>query len=374
MARYQAALRELDRYSKMAVRHSLDQYAKHGTLHHKAEEAFEDPKIWDYKWVPDTFDIGEAREHPIFQERFTRAQQLAWNHLQWGLDYTVVGQGERQIIVLNNYAVRQYKDLLPSVVELEERETFEEVDHLDAFNVLLEALRARYLPHRRKQLWSMPASGFSSDRLNKLTRHAMGVVAEKMLGPNFPTLFFLTRGLKTHNFKPFENAIASFKEGHHGVSQVSHLHRLDESRHMATALNIAKYSNEVLESLPYESRLIFRAAIKAAYPKGRMTKYRLAYWRHVLDEAVIYRDIPREEKEALFAHITDRTHANLQHLHDLQTRLTRQANKRIVEECGLTPELKQLFVDELRSDPIYKNLVDAVDLEAARAAVGGLEN
>lgn len=362
MSAHEAALQELDRYAKMAVRHSYDQYAKHGTLHQKAIEAFEDARVWEYRWVPDDFDLGEARNHWVYQQRFSEAQKLAWNHLQWGLDYTVVGQGERQIIVLNNYAVSGYQRVLPSVVELEKRESFEEIDHLQAFGLVLEGLRARYFPHRKGALWSKPASGFGNGSVNKLVRHAIGLAAQRMLGPNFPTLFFLTRGMKTHNFKPFENSIATYDEGHPGIKMISHLHRLDESRHMATSLNLAVHSNAVLDALPSESALLFRAAVNAAYPPGRQSDYRLSYWRDVLDEAVIFQDIAKEEREELFRHIADRVPANLEVLHHRQAFLTRNANKRIVEECGLSPEFKKIFVDMLRRDPAYRAIVDAVEL------------
>ena len=54
---------------------------------------------------------------------------------------------------------------------------------------------------------------------------------------------------------------------------------------------------------------------------------------------------------------------SLQTLHERQARLTRQANKRIVEEAGLTPELRKLFVEIMRSDPAYAATVDAVTVD-----------
>ncbi len=359
----QSALQELDRYAKMNVRHSQNQYAKHGTLHAIAEKAFEpnSDELWNKPWVPWDFDIGEPYDHPVYQS-FKNEQKLAWNHLQWGLEYTVVGQGERQIITLNNYAVRRYEHILPSVVALEERESFEEVDHLEAFQVGLDALYERYLPDLKSDLWSISASGFRSERLNKVTRHLTGKVADRLLGPNFPTLFFLIRGLKTHNFKPFENAIAGFEEAPHWVRQVSHLHRLDESRHMATALNIAKWSNEVLGKSSWESKRLFELAVHSAWPKHRMVETRLGYWKIALYQGRIFSDISIEDKDALFTHITERTKQNLLQLHERQAHLTRQANKRIIEEAGLSSDLKRIFVDVLRKDPIHRNIVDAVVL------------
>lgn len=359
-----AALRELDTYARSNVQHSLRQYARHGTLYDQASDALRAPEVWDQPWVPDDFDVGEARSHPVFQG-WSDEQKLAWNHLQWGLEYGVVGQGERQIVVLNKYAVRAYRHLLPSVVALEERESFEEIDHLEAFAVGLEGLRARYLPHRKTPLYAQSPSGFASERLNRLLRHGLGYAAHKLLGPGFPTLFFLTRGIKTHNFKPFENAIAGYKEAPHGIRQVSHLHRLDESRHMATALYLAKLSDDVLGTLPESSRLFLKAAVKAAWPPGRVVDTRLSYWRAVLDEATPFRGVPQEDKDALFQHIQARTEDNLLALHARQQKLTRQANKRIVEEAGLPLEVKRAFVDALRADPYSAALVEAVELPEA---------
>lgn len=355
------AIKELDDYAKLNVRHSLSQYAKHGTLHSIAQKAFSSADLWDKPWVPLDFDIGDPYDHPVYQN-FSEEQKLAWNHLQWGLEYTVVGRGEQQIIVLNNYAVRRYQHILPSVVELEKRESYEEVDHLDAFKLGLDALHHKYLPHLPNALWSISASGFQSDRLNKLSRHVIGKFADRMLGNNFPTLFFLIRGLKTHNYKPFENAIAQFDEAPKWVSQISHLHRLDESRHMATALHIARLSKEILGTTSWESRRLFKLAVDLAWPKDRMAAYRLQYWRTAFYAGNVFKDIPRLEKDSLYAHISANTKRNLLQLHHRQEQLTRQANKKIVEMAALSPELKKIFVEALREDQVHQNLVDAVEL------------
>ncbi len=357
----QAAIRELDDYAKLNVVHSRRQYDKHGTLHDKAHEALHAADLWERPWVPDDFDVGEARLHPVFQA-WDRAKQLAWNHLLWGLEYGVVGQGEKQIVVLNAWAVRSYRHVLPSVVELEERESFEEIDHLNAFAVGLEALRGRYLPHRKQVVYADSPSGFRSERVNAVVRNVVGAAAHRLLGRNFPTMYFLTRGIKTHNFKPFENAIAAYDEAPEGIRMVSHLHRLDESRHMATSMYLAKLSNEVLDTVPDEGKALVQAAIHAAWPKSRTVETRLRYWKTILDEAAPYRAVPQHDKDALYAHIEERTARNLLALHARQAQLTRQANKKLVEQCGLDAATKRLFVETLRADPYTAPLVDAVQV------------
>jgi hypothetical protein len=356
------ALTELETYCAIAVKHSYDQYDKHGTLHNKAAIAFEDPTVWEERWVPDDFDVCEARTSSAWQ-RFSREQKLAWNHLQWCLDYSAVAQGERQLIVLNQFASADYKRVLPSVVELEERESFEETDHIHAFTMVIDACRERYFKGRRESLWSIPASGIGSERVNRRIRHLVGTLGRHLLGSNFPTLYFLARGMKTHGFKPFENAITTSDATHPVMKTISHLHRLDESRHMATSLNLARLSTAVLDTLPKDNLLVFKAACQAAFPHRRSAAYRLTYWRKVLDEATIFADLPREVRDDLYRHLEARIGPNLTELHALQTRLTRQANKRIVEECGLSPAMKRAFVSHMRADPAYAATVDAVDLD-----------
>lgn len=132
---------------------------------------------------------------------------------------------------------------------------------------------------------------------------------------------------------------------------------------MATSLHLAALSTQVLDTLPRDDLLVFRMAVQAAFPKGRSAAYGLSYWRRVLDEATVFADLAKEERDALYAHLVARTAANLAALHDVQTRLTRQANKRIVEECGLSPALKRAFVTIMREDPAYAATVDAVRLD-----------
>ena len=133
---------------------------------------------------------------------------------------------------------------------------------------------------------------------------------------------------------------------------------------MATALYMAKLSNAVLETLPQEGRLLLARGVAVSFPRQRMAEARYRYWRMVLDNATPYRNVPDEDKSALMAHIVSHTRQNMAALHERQTRLTRQANKRLVESSGLDPQLKRLFVEALRSDPHTAKLVDAVELEA----------
>ena len=357
----QSALAELDRYAKMNVRHSQDQYAKHGTLHSVALQAFDhtSKELWSKPWVPWDFDIGDPYSHPVYQ-RFSEVQKLAWNHLEWAYNYEIVAAGEKQIIVLNNYAVRQYRDILPSIVDLEERESFEEIDHVDAFKTGLQAIYDRYLPGIQQDITALSPSGFRQQQLNKLIRHMTGRAANRLLGPNFPTLFFLIRTIKTVSFKGMENSIAMFDEAPELLRKVSHLHRLDESRHQATALKLSKLSQEVLDKTSWESKRLFKLAIHSAWPENRMLEARKRFWKLALFDGAIFANVPLEDKTAFFHHICMQATRNSLSLHPRQVTMTQQITKRAVSESGLSPEFKRIFVDVLRKDPVHRNLVDAI--------------
>ena len=362
----QKALAELDRYAKMNVRHSKDQYAKHGTLHSVAQLAFDSARaetddLWRKPWVPWDFDIGDSYSHPVYQS-FSEEQQLAWNHLEWAYNYEVVAAGEKQIIVLNNHAVRQYRDVLPSVVELETRESFAEVDHVDAFQMGIQAVYDRYFPTMKQEMSSMSPSGFRHQQFNRITRHLTGMMANRLLGRNFPTLFFLIRTIKTVSFKGMENSIARFDESPKVMQQLSHLHRLDESRHQATALKLSKLSNEVLEQSSWESKRLFKLAIHSAWPNNRLLESRMGFWKRVLFNSEIFAGISIEDRQSFFTHICHSATQSLRSLHPRQVQITQQVTKRAVTESGLSPEFKQLFVDVLRKDPIHRSLVEAVVL------------
>ena len=368
----QKALAELDRYAKMNVRHSKEQYAKHGTLYSVAQRAFDSARadaedLWSKPWVPWDFDIGDSYSHPVYQS-FSEAQKLAWNHLEWAYNYEVVAAGEKQIIVLNNHAVRQYRDVLPSVVDLETRESFEEVDHVDAFQMGIQAVYDRYLPKMQQEMSAMSAmsmmspSGFRHQRFNKITRHLTGMMANRLLGKNFPTLFFLIRTIKTVSFKGMENSIARFEDAPKVMQQLSHLHRLDESRHQATALKLSKLSDEVLAQSSWESKRLFKLAIHSAWPNNRLLESRMGFWKRVLFNSEIFAGISIEHKQSFFTHICRSAEHSLRALHPRQVQITQQVTKRAVTESGLSPEFKQLFVDVLRKDPIHRSLVEAVVL------------
>lgn len=151
-----------------------------------------------------------------------------------------------------------------------------------------------------------------------------------------------------------------FDEAPDLLRQVSHLHRLDESRHQATALKLSKLSQEVLDKTSWESKRLFKLAIHSAWPENRMLEARKRFWKLALFDGAIFANVPLEDKTALFNHICMQATQNSLSLHPRQVTMTQQVTKRAVSESGLSPEFKRLFVDVLRKDPVHRNLVDAI--------------
>lgn len=361
-----STLQRLDRYAREAVARSKRQYEREGHLTDKAREVFADPAIWQHKWVPDTHDFGEAHTHPVFTDVFTETQRLAWNHLQWGLDYARVAQGEMQLVALNTWACRRFSTVLPSVVELAERESFEEEDHIEGFGFGLAGLAQRYLPNKPGALYAAAPSGFGSNKVNRVIRHALGRAADVVLGSNFPTLFYLNRGLKTHGFQPFERAIASNDETPDGMRELSRLHRLDEARHMATAHQLSAHSREVLDTVARDDRWILQAAMVATWPRGRQHASRLTYWRTILDHSPTFATVPKADRDALLAHVDARLRHNLEApMVGEEAKQVLPTNERLLAHVDLPPEAKAIVLDYLSATPEHaRMLAPSVTAEA----------
>jgi hypothetical protein len=353
------SLEDLDKYCTSTLRRSTRQFESDGPLLDRGRAALADPTVWDMEWGPPELDYGEAHLHPVYRDVFTPAQRLAWSHLQWTLDYVTVAQGERQVIVLNGLAVRRYRAVLPSVCELEQRESDEEDDHVATFMLLGDAAWKRYFG-ADSEMRIQATSGFAREAWNPPVRKAIGLVADTVFGANFPTMFFLARGMKSHCFKPFEIAMARNEAGHPKIRAVSDGHGVDESRHIATSQHLARVSADLLDAIPQENKVLFRLAVSRLFPSGRMEQYRLAFWRDVLFRSRAFAGLDVAGRDSLWAHIETRSRINLEKLHPLQETLVHKANKRIVEEAGLNPELKRLFVDILRADRAYAPTVESV--------------
>jgi hypothetical protein len=356
-------LEKLDTYCRKTLERSDRHAGRWGPLHVHALKTMDDASIWNHSWAPLKLDHGKAHLHPVYQDSFSDEQRRAWSHLQWVMDYVTVGQGEQQVVVLNKMAARRFRTVCPSVCELQERESDEEEDHIKSFFTVRDAVARRYFP-RNYSLQVEATSGTRSGRVNAGLRWIIGKGADRIFGSNFPTLFFLTRGMKSHTFKPFEIAYTRNEESHPAMRQHSAMHGWDESRHIATAQHMCRLANPLLDEVPQENKLLFRLAMERLWPKGRLLEYRVRFWRMCLEDSVIFSSIPSVEREQLLRHIRTEIESDLLELHPLQKRMVGKSNRRIVEECGLSPELKREFVAFIRSDPNQAAVVSTVRIDA----------
>ena len=356
-------LEKLDAYCRKTLTRSTRHHERFGPLVEHAQRTLQDAAIWNHEWTPRELDYGQAADHPVYQDSFSEAQRLAWSHLHWVMDYITVAQGEQQVVVLNGMAARRFRAVCPSVCDLQDRESAEEADHVAAFFEVKAAVEQRYFP-RGHTLDVAATSGTRSGRVNRATRWVIGQGADRIFGSNFPTLFFLTRGMKSHQFKPFELAYSKHEPSHPAMRQLSEMHGWDESRHIATAQHLCRLANPLLDSVPQENRVLFRLAMERLWPRGRVVAYRVGFWRACLFDSAIFADVPAAERRALLQHVEGNITRNLQTLHPVQESLVAKSNRRIVEECGLSPELKREFVAFLRSDPAQSAVVSTVRVPA----------
>jgi len=356
-------LETLDAYCRKTLLRSSRYHERWGALVEQAHRTLQDPTIWDFEWAPSELDLGVAAAPPVYAASIAAEQRRAWSHLQWTLDYITVAQGEQQVIVMNGLAAKRFRTVCPSVCELQDRESDEEADHVAGFFAIKDAVQERYFP-RGYRLQVQATSGTSSGRLNRSLRWLIGQGADRIFGSNFPTLFFLTRGMKSHTFKPFEIAYSRHERSHPAIRELSVMHGWDESRHIATAQHLSRLSAPLLGAAPQENQLLFKMAMQRLWPRDRLVQYRVDFWRRCLSDSAVFATVPAEERALLLQHVATNIERSVRRLHPLQESMVRKSNRRIVEECGLSPRLKREFVGFLRSDPSQCAVVESVRVPA----------
>ena len=348
---------ELDAYCRRTLTRSHRQFGRDGSLVEQARRALDEPSIWTLPWAPAECDFGAAAEHPTWHEHFDDAQRLAWTHLAWALDYFTVSQGEGQLIRMNVHAARAMGDQLPAVVELERRESEEERDHIACFRLVVGAVWRRYLPGLGRPPVP-PTSGLSSGVFGERAQDVMGPVARRLLGQDFPPLFFLARGIKSHGFKPFEVAMSRFEESPAAIRRISAMHGQDESRHIASAHHLARLGRSLSRRTSTQSQWLFELALRALFPSGRLDGSRYVYWRYVLDRAPIFASVPPAARDALFEHVRARHGDRMGGASDRYS-MIRKSNGNLIDGADLPAGRRAAFLEHMRSDPMYARLVAA---------------
>ncbi|MBL8922014.1 MAG: hypothetical protein JNJ54_24405 [Myxococcaceae bacterium] len=185
--------------------------------------------------------------HTPYWGSFTDEQRLALNHWTYAMMYFRIGDGERFVVCSNQVVADLIEPLEPELANLLRLETHEELDHIEAFGAIFQAVQARH----GFVAASMPVKPLRPLFVSKpfvrfLTR---------VFGADFVVTYYFGRGLVNHMGKAFETRVASFDEGSAPLTKLSMLHTVDENRHMAVSRMMAACGYELLHRRRAQSAL-----------------------------------------------------------------------------------------------------------------------
>ena len=187
--------------------------------------------------VPERMSLGYTT--PFWAE-LREEERLALNHWIHAFMYTRIVEGEEYVIAANRVVAQTLRDRErePAISALLDREADEEVDHIAAFRAVRAALFERH--------------GLSGMRLHRKPARALMLSPRtiraliRLLGAEFVATYYTGRGIANHMGKAFEQPTARERTRNAALQQLTELHTIDESQHMAVSHLMSACAHEVL--------------------------------------------------------------------------------------------------------------------------------
>lgn len=291
--------------------------------------------------VPEELSLGF---HTPWWRHYGDEQRLALNHWVYMLMYYRISDGERFVVLTNPVVADFLQGLEPEIAGLLRLEAEEEVDHISAFERVREVLTRLHgvdgLPMPVKPLRRYIVS---TRTVRFLTRH---------FGADFVAAYYLGRGLVNHLGKAFETQVEVVEGGRSVLARLSHLHTVDENRHMAVSRMMAACTHALVErrrhtSALYEALHHALQQVMVTYTlSDRLTKAQeRAMSLRVVPRMRALRSVPYEQLEATIdAHFT-----GLNGLERARNAFVPRFNQRLLERACLSLEDKRDWYELITS-------------------------
>jgi hypothetical protein len=198
--------------------------------------------------VPEAMSLGY---HTPYWEALSEQERLACNHWIYVLMYTRICEGEEYVINANLVFADAIAPHEPQVADLLRREAAEEVDHIASFRAVRQAVLARHGVDRPLPTHAKLARG--------VLIHPRAIRALiRAFGADFLVTYFGARGIANHMGKAFEQPVGATESKNRGARELSLLHTIDESQHMAVSHLLSACGREVLPLAPRRGRALSR--------------------------------------------------------------------------------------------------------------------
>lgn len=273
------------------------------------------------------------------------AEKLALNHWVYFLHYSRIVAGE-QFVHRSNAAVAScLSEAMPVLSQLLLRENAEERDHMAAFQPILHAIAA-YYQFGPSRLATKPAQqALRSQRL----LHTLSTY----FGADYIATYFLGRGIINHMGNAFERAIARLNTSNHAVHYLSHLHAIDESKHMAASRYFASAARELVPTRGQSGRLydllhygLRKISVTYTFSE-RLTKRQ--------EKAMSYQVIPRmpvfrARPHAFLAALIEGHFTSLSGVERAKNAVIGKGNQAILDQAALSTGHKEQWLRWMRAD------------------------
>lgn len=292
--------------------------------------------------VPEDMTLGYYT--PWYND-LSDAEKLALNHWIYFLHYSRIVAGE-QFVHRSNAAVAScLSDAMPELRQLLRRENAEERDHMAAFQYILHAIADHYqFGHSR--LVTKPAQ--QALRGRRLL-HAVST----FFGTDYIATYFLGRGIINHMGNAFERAIARLRTSNRAVHYLSHLHAIDESKHMAASRYFASAARELgptrghggplYDLLHYGLRKI---SVTYTFSEGLTKRQEKAMSYQVIPRMPVFRERPR----AFLATLIEAHFDSVSGVERAKNAVIGKVNQAILEQAALSTTHKAQWLRWMRAD------------------------
>ena len=293
------------------------------------------------RWVvPEDMSLGY---YTPYWEELREEERRALNHWIYALTYSRIRNGECYVLKTNAAISAYLRPHAPALADLLDRESAEEVDHVDAFDLA----RGRVCEVIGLGDWRWP------------TKRGNGVISSptairgllRSFGSDYVVAYFLGRGLANHMGKGFEAPIARDAEGCAATRELSLQHTLDESHHMAVSGLMAAAAPELVpESSPRRGpvyRRLFRGLQQGIV---RYTFGQTIYKSHErrLSHAALARVPALAKRSAAFRRELVEAHFDATSgLERSRNKVMPRPNRRLLDGAALCDEDRQLWEEEL---------------------------
>ena len=290
--------------------------------------------------VPESMSLGYATS--MWRE-LRDEERLALNHWLYLMHYHRITDGERSVILYNRAVASLVQTASPETSALLEVESQEEEDHIQAFGLVMERVRAHHgIGHLRMPVKPLRRVVVSAPMAQALT---------KRFGADYMVVYFVTRGLINHMGRGFERGVARTGSERNGeLHALTARHALHESHHTSVSHQLSEVSPallarpEVNHALYRALRdLLQRATIHLTFDEG-LTKRQE---RAMSERALRHMPALKRRSDSFLSALIQEHFSTLSGVERAKNASIPKPNARLMSRAALSPQARDAWIRQM---------------------------